>query len=123
MFSKETYFWKERVFGRLVIADTPSERSYLYMSLEVIREAYLTSVLSGRTWDVEAFWKTCLTDELSVRPYRKMECFESYRPWPGRSPSFLKCLALLRGFPDSIFSFETGRKAYFYSFFILRADF
>ena len=63
VFPEETYFWKEHVSGRLVLVRTPLGDSYFYMCPKVIQEAYLMSVLSRRTWDAEAFRKTCLTGE------------------------------------------------------------
>ena len=51
-------FLEEHVSGKLVLDRTPPGGSYLYMSLEVIRETYLLSILSGRTLNMEASGKT-----------------------------------------------------------------
>ena len=73
-----------------VLARTPPGDLYLYMIPEVIQKAYLTSVIFGKTWDAETFWRTFLTGELYVRLYRKIECFGNYCPWPERAPSSIE---------------------------------
>ena len=115
MFSEETYFRKECVSISIVLPEGmcfwkehasrrnsfqertyfrkahyylhTSRSSYSYKCLKVIQKAYLMSMLSGKTWDVEASHKAYLISKMSMRLHRKVECSRSHRPWPVRSPS------------------------------------